>query len=458
MKSRRTLKTAVRALRRNVTRAALTTLGIVIGVAAVIAMMEIGNGSSIAIQRTIASMGANNLLVQPGTAASGGVSFGAGSVLTLTPQDGEAISRECTSVASVAPVVRARTQVVYRNRNWVPMYIYGTTPTFLDVRDWTDLTEGEPFTERDVRNSSKVCLVGQTIVRELFGGESPIGKSIRVQNVSFKVVGVLSSKGANMMGLDQDDILLAPWTTIKYRVTGSSLSNPNQSSASLSQNASTVNTLNQLYPNSQNSLYSIPSASEQADTPQPVRFVNVDQILVAARSANQIPLAMQEIIFLLRERHHIRPGEADDFNIRDMTEITKTLSSTTGLMTKLLLCVAMISLVVGGVGIMNIMLVSVTERTREIGLRMAVGAQPGDIMRQFLAEAVVLCLIGGAVGILFGRVSSYLVTLLLRWPTAISVGAILAAVLVSASVGILFGYYPASKAARLDPIEALRYE
>jgi ABC-type antimicrobial peptide transport system permease subunit len=184
----------------------------------------------------------------------------------------------------------------------------------------------------------------------------------------------------------------------------------------------------------------------------------VDQILVAARSSNQIPLAMQEITFLLRERHHIRPGEPDDFNIRDMTEITKTLSSTTGLMTKLLLCVAMISLVVGGVGIMNIMLVSVTERTREIGLRMAVGAQPGDIMRQFLAEAVVLCLIGGAVGILFGRVSSYLVTLLLRWPTAISVGAIVAAVLVSASVGILFGYYPASKAARLDPIEALRYE
>jgi ABC-type antimicrobial peptide transport system permease subunit len=458
MKSRRTLKTAVRALRRNVTRAALTTLGIVIGVAAVIAMMEIGNGSSIAIQHTITSMGANNLLVQPGTAASGGVSFGAGSVLTLTPQDGEAISRECTSVASVAPVVRARTQVVYGNRNWVPMYIYGTTPTFLDVRDWTDLTEGEPFTERDVRNSSKVCLIGQTLVRELFGGESPIGRSIRVQNVSFKVVGVLSSKGANMMGLDQDDILLAPWTTIKYRVTGSSLSNPNQSSASFSQNASTVNTLNQLYPNSQNSLYPIPSTSEQADTPQPVRFVNVDQILVAARSSNQIPLAMQEITFLLRERHHIRPGEPDDFNIRDMTEITKTLSSTTGLMTKLLLCVAMISLVVGGVGIMNIMLVSVTERTREIGLRMAVGAQPGDIMRQFLAEAVVLCLIGGAVGILFGRVSSYLVTLLLRWPTAISVGAIVAAVLVSASVGILFGYYPASKAARLDPIEALRYE
>ena len=457
MKLYRVLITALRALRRNVTRAGLTTLGIVIGVAAVIAMMEIGNGSSIAIQRTIASMGANNLLVQPGTAASGGVSFGAGSVMTLTPQDADAILRECSAAVAVAPVVRARTQVVYGNRNWVPMYIYGTTPAFLDVRDWNDLTEGEPFTERDVRNSGKICLIGRTLVRELFGTESPVGQSIRVQNVSFKVIGVLSPRGANMMGVDQDDILIAPWTTIKYRVVGSSASTVNQSSAG-AQSSSGVNSLNQLYPNTQNSLYPAASTSEQADTPQPVRFVNVDQILVAARSSAEIPAAIQQITELLRERHHIRPGEASDFNIRDMTELTRTMSSTTALMTKLLLCVAMISLVVGGVGIMNIMLVSVTERTREIGLRMAVGAEADDVLRQFLLEAVVLCLIGGVLGIAVGRGSSYFVTLFLHWPTAPSLPAIIAAVAVSAAVGIIFGYYPASKAARLDPIEALRYE
>jgi ABC-type antimicrobial peptide transport system permease subunit len=458
VKTYRTFKLALRALRRNIMRTALTTLGIVIGVAAVIAMMEIGNGSSIAIQRTIASMGANNLLVMPGTAASGGVSFGAGSVMTLTPQDAETISRECPAVGGVAPVVRARTQVVYGNRNWVPMYIYGTTPSFLKVRDWTNMAQGEAFTERDVRNSSKVCMIGRTLARELFGGQSPIGKEIRVQNVAFNVIGVLSSKGANMMGMDQDDILVAPWTTIKYRVSGSSLANPNQSSTTSGQNASQVNTLNQIYPNSQQSLYPVPSSTQQADTPQPVRFANVDQIIAAARSSSQIPVAIQEITAVLREQHHIRPGESDDFSIRDMTEMTKAMSSTTALMTKLLFFVAMISLIVGGVGIMNIMLVSVTERTREIGLRMSVGADTADILQQFLTEAVVLCLIGGVVGILLGRCSSYLVILLLHWPTAASVSAIIVAVVVSATVGIIFGYYPAWKASRLDPIEALRYE
>ncbi len=457
MKLLRTLKTALRALRRNVMRAALTTLGIVIGVAAVIAMMEIGSGSSAAIQRTIASMGANNILVMPGTAASGGVSFGAGSVMTLTPEDADAIAQDCPAVGAVAPVVRARTQVVNGNRNWVPMFIYGTTPSFLDVRDWTQMAEGAAFTERDVRNASKVCVIGQTIVRELFGGESPLGRELRIQNVAFTVVGVLNPKGANMMGMDQDDIVVAPWTTIKYRVSGASLGNVNQSAAS-SQSSTTVNTLNQIYPNSQQNLYPVPSSTQQADTPQPVRFANVDQIISAATSPAQIPAAIEQMTTLLRERHHIRAGEPDDFSMRDMTEMTKAMSSATSLMTKLLLAVAMISLVVGGVGIMNIMLVSVTERTREIGLRMSVGAEPGDILRQFLTEAVVLCLIGGAVGILIGRGCSYLVRIVLHWPTAVSVGAIIAAVVVSASVGIVFGYYPAWKASRLDPIEALRYE
>ena len=455
MRHHHTLKTALRALRRNVMRASLTTLGIVIGVAAVIAMMEIGNGSSIAIQRTIASMGANNLLIQPGTAATGGVSYGAGSVMTLTPGDADAIALECPAVGSVAPAVRARTQVVYGNRNWVPMFIYGTTPAYLEVRDWTVMAEGEPFAGRDVRNASKVCLIGQTLVRELFGGASPLGAEIRLQNVAFKVVGVLQFKGANMMGMDQDDVVLAPWTTIKYRVVGSSATTANQSGPAA---GNAVNTLSQIYPGTAPGLYPVPSVTEQADTPQPVRFTNVDQIITAARSPRQIPAAIQQITAVLRERHHLRPGEADDFNIRDMTEMTKAMSSTTELMTKLLLVVAMISLVVGGEGIMNIMLVSVTERTREIGLRMAVGAEPGTILQQFLVEAVVLCLIGGAGGIVAGRACSYLVNLVLHWPTAPSVGAIIASVLVSAGVGIIFGYYPAWKASRFDPIEALRYE
>ena len=454
----RTTLMALTALRRNIMRSALTTLGIVIGIAAVIAMMEIGQGSSMAVQKTIQSMGADNLLVQPGTASSGGVTFGSGSVITLTPQDADAIAKECTAIRGVAPIVRARSQVVAGNRNWVPVYIYGTTPDFLPVRDWQDLDAGDMFTDRDVRNASKVCLIGQTLVQELFAGRDPIGAEIRVQNVSFKVLGVLSRKGANMMGLDQDDILIAPWTTIKYRVSGATLANVNQSTASRGDTSQQVNSLSQLYPAASNNLYPVPSPTQAADTPQPIRFANVDQILVRAASTDQIGLAMKQLTRLLHERHRIKPGQPDDFNIRDMAEMTKALASTSTLMMRLLLCVALISLVVGGVGIMNIMLVSVTERTREIGLRMAVGARARDILRQFLTEAVLLCLLGGAMGILIGRGGSVLVQVFLRWPTEPSIPAIIAAVVVSATVGIVFGFYPAWKASRLDPIEALRYE
>lgn len=460
----RTFRTAFRALRRNKMRSALTTLGIVIGVAAVIAMTEVGQGSSSAVQRTIASMGANNLLIMPGTAASGGVTFGSGSVVTLTPQDAEAIARECPAVTSVATVVRARTQVTHANKNWVPLYIYGTTPTFLDVREWTDLEEGEPFTDADVRNGTRVCLIGQTIKRELFNNVSALGQDIRLQNVAFRVIGVLSSRGANMMGLDQDDIVLAPWTAIKARVSSSTLTNVNQSTAANTTAgaavaaATTVNSLNQSYPGTQDSIYPTVDPLRAADYPQQTRFTNIDQILVRANSTDEIPLAIRQMTDLLHERHHIKGNQPDDFSVRDMTEMSKALSSTTDTMTRSLLFVALVSLIVGGVGIMNIMLVSVTERTREIGLRMAVGARPKDILRQFLVEAVVLCLVGGFVGIVIGRGAAELLHFLRGWPIEISLPAIVASIGVSASVGIVFGYYPAWKASRLDPIDALRYE
>jgi ABC-type antimicrobial peptide transport system permease subunit len=462
----RILRTAVRALRRNIVRSGLTTLGIVIGVGAVIAMTEIGQGSSLAVQNTIASMGANNLLVMPGTASTGGVSFGSGSVLTLTPQDAEAVSRDCQAVNSVAIVVRARTQVTFANKNWVPLYIYGTTPSFLDVREWFDLEEGEPFSDADVRSGARICLIGQTLKRELFNGQSPLDREIRLQNVPFRVVGVLSARGANMMGLDQDDIVLAPWTSIKARVSSSTLTNVNQSAAAASGNsaaaavsaATTVNSLNQSYPGNQDSVYPTIDPLRAADNPQQTRFQNIDQILVRANSAEEIPIAIRQITDLLHQRHHIKAGELDDFNVRDMTEMSKALGASTQTMTRSLLFVALVSLVVGGVGIMNIMLVSVTERTREIGLRMAVGARAKDILRQFLIEAIVLCLLGGVMGIILGRGASLTFNRLLGWPIQMSPAAIAAAILVSATVGIIFGYYPAWKASRLDPIDALRYE
>lgn len=453
--SLRTATTAFKALRRNPLRAALTTLGIVIGVAAVIAMMEIGAGSEAALQKTIASMGANVLLIRPGSASSGGVSFGAGTTTTLTPEDAQALLRECPAIANATPMVRARTQVVYGNRNWVPNAIYGATPAYLAIQNLEELAEGEPFTERDVLNGNRVCLLGPTLARELFEGESPLGKEIRIKNIAFRVIGVLASKGANMMGFDQDDIILAPWTTVKYRVSGASLTTTNQSSSASSEN---INTLSNLYPSRQESLYPQQSSIQQADNPMPVRFANIDQIMAVAGNANEVAAAIQEATTVLRERHRLRKDEPDDFNIRDMAELNRTLSTTTRLMTNLLLAVAMISLLVGGVGIMNIMLVSVTERTREIGLRMAVGAKGRDILQQFLVEAVALCLAGGAMGILLGHGGGLLVQFLLQWPVETSPSAIGAAVLVSAAVGILFGFYPAWKASRLDPIEALRYE
>lgn len=449
--------TAIRAINRNAVRSWLTALGIIIGIAAVIAMMEIGQGSKKAVQQTIASMGANTLLVLPGAASSGGVTLGSGSVQTLTPDDCDAIGRECDGVQAVAPIVRARAQIIYGNRNWVPVFIYGTSAAFLEVRDWESLQDGVMFTDRDVRNGNQVCLVGQTIVRELFEGRSPLGQELRIQNVSFKVVGILSRKGANMMGIDQDDIVLAPWTTIKYRVSGTTMTSIAQAAPTALDSAQQVNTLNQRYPGRQ-SLYPIASASQLADTPQPVRFTTVDQILVKTRSSLAAPQTIRQISELLRERHHLHAPQEDDCSVRDMSEVMQALAATSLLIGSLLLTVALISLIVGGVGIMNIMLVSVTERTREIGLRMALGAAPRMILEQFLVEAVVLCLFGGALGVVLGRGSSLLVHAFLKWPTEISLPAIFAAVGVSVTVGVIFGFYPAWKASRLDPIAALRYE
>jgi ABC-type antimicrobial peptide transport system permease subunit len=423
----------------------------------VIAIFEISSGSREQLIKTMSSMGANMLIVQSGAAASGGVSWGTGSEKTLTPEDAEQMALQCPSVIAVAPIVQGSGQVVYQNRNWIPANMSGTAPDYLIVRDWQQMHEGEMFTERDVLASNKVCVLGLTLAKELFQGESPVGRDVRVNNVSLRVVGVLGRKGGSMMGMDQDDILVAPWTTMKYRITGGRASAALSSSTASTPGYDKVNSLNQLYPGS-TKLYPEQSTSQKANTPMPIRFTNVDTILAKAASAERAKDAIEEITGLLKERHRIQEGEDDDFSIRDMAEIINAMSSMTKMMGGLLMIVAMISLAVGGVGIMNIMLVSVTERTREIGLRMAVGARAKHILRQFLIESVVLCLFGGELGILLGRGATFLVWYFLRWPVSASIPAIVAAFVVSAGVGITFGFYPAWKASRLDPIDALRYE
>lgn len=448
-----TAKLALGALRRNPMRAMLTTLGIVIGVGAVIAMVEIGNGSSAALKKSIASMGANVLLVRPGTSSTQGVSSGAAAGNSLTPQDAEALLRDCPSVKTLAPIVRARVQVVRGSRNWAPNTVFGSTPRILEVRDWENLAEGEPFTDHDVKTAARVCLIGKTIVRELFDGESPVGQTIRVGNVTFTVVGVLRAKGANMIGMDQDDTLIAPWTTVRYRVSGAAPAQANQSPSSTKSSS-----VGALYPSGQTSLYPDRSDTQTRNHPLSTRLAKVDEIMAIAADSSQTSSAVGQITDVLRRRHRLKEGAANDFEVRDMSEMSNVLSSTTALMSSLLLLVAMISLLVGGVGIMNIMLVSVTERTREIGLRMAVGAKGRDILRQFLVEAVVLCLAGGAIGIGLGHGGSLLVRAVLRWPVEASLSAIVLSVAVSATVGTVFGFYPAWKASRMDPIEALRYE
>jgi ABC-type antimicrobial peptide transport system permease subunit len=364
-------------------------------------------------------------------------------------------------VDSVAPIVSTRQQVVFQNKNWNPASLLGTTPGFLRVREWEEMDEGEPFTDEDVRDGALVCLLGQTLVRELFGERSPIGQEVLVKDVPMKIIGVLRKKGADIVGEDQDDILLAPWTTIKYRVSaGVDSGGPaaTAAGAALPNVADQIQLLSRRYPRAGHDLFVAPALLQALNTPKLERIANVDTILVRSVATSEIPAAMAQITDLLRHRHSIASGQADDFSVRDFTEVVAAVRSTVNLISQLLLCVALIALVVGGVGIMNIMLVSVTERYREIGLRMAVGARPRDILLQFLVESVVLCLMGGLVGILVGRGTSLLVRHLAGWPTQPSWGAMIASVAISATVGIAFGYYPAWKASRLNPIEALSYE
>jgi len=403
-----TIKISLRALRVNKMRSALTMLGIIIGVGAVITMLAVGTGARQRIGEQIASMGSNLLIVLPGTTTSGGARMGAGSQMTLSTSDAEAIQRECPAVLYVAPVLGGVAQVIYGNQNW-STGVTGTTPAMLEVRDWP-LSEGRPFAEEDVRSASKVCLLGQTVVDNLFGGIYPIGQVVRIKNVPFTVIGVLDRKGQSPNGQDQDDTIYIPVTTAQKKIFGTTF-------------------------------------------PGMVRI-----IMVKAKGAEELSQAEKQITELLRQRHRIAQKQDDDFTVRNLTQMMQAAEESAKIMALLLGAVASVSLLVGGIGIMNIMLVSVTERTREIGIRMAVGAKTWDIRLQFLIEALILSLIGGGIGIVIGVSGSQVLSTIAGWPTIVSLFSIFLAFGFSGVVGIFFGFYPAMKASLLDPIEALRYE
>jgi len=410
-----TTRIALRALRKNKMRAGLTVLGVVIGIAAVTTMVSIGQSAGDLVQGQFQTLGTNLIVVHSASKQRGAVRYGHGSTPTLTAADCDAMIEECPSLLAASPLVGAGGQVIYGNTNWNPREMVGVGTDYLTVRNW-QLRHGGFFTERDVASAAKVCVIGKTLVVKLFQTTNPLGKTIRIQKIPFRIIGVLETKGANIVGDDQDNVVLAPYTTIRKRLRRS-------------------------------------------------RFDNVDVILASARSVTGMAEAEHEITQLLYERHHIHPGESADFKVQNTTEILKILAIITGTMTMLLASIAGISLLVGGVGIMNIMLVSVTERTREIGIRMAVGARGRDILRQFLVEAVLLSSIGGMVGLALGIGASAGITTIINvfsagseWPVVISFKAAVIAMLFSASVGVFFGYYPARRASRLDPIDALRYE
>ena len=386
-------------------RSVLTALGIIIGVGAVIAMTGVGNGAKSQVEAQIASLGQNVVLVFSGGTSPNGLRTGWGGAGTLKIADAEAIEREIPNVTIVSPEIRTNAQVVAGNQNWMTQ-ILGESADYFDLRQWP-LEEGASFTAQDVRSTSKVAVIGKTVAKTLYGSESPLGQIIRIKNVPFIILGVLSSKGLSVMGSDQDDVIILPYTSAMKRVAG-------------------VTTL---------------------------RGINIQ----VANTKDMAP-AQQQITALLRQQHGIRPGKDDDFTVRSQEEIAAMATATSNIMSLLLGAIASVSLVVGGIGIMNIMLVSVTERTREIGIRMAVGAHGRDILLQFLIEAVALSSLGGIIGILLGLGSSRLIATLAGWPIATSMSSIATAFLFSAAVGIFFGFYPAKKASQLDPIEALRYE
>jgi putative ABC transport system permease protein len=408
-----TMGTALRALAKNKMRAGLTVLGVVIGIAAVTTMISVGQSAGELVQGQFRALGTNVLIVLPESRRDGGVRKSGNP--TLTAHDSGAIGSECPSVLAASPFVWTNGQVIYGNVNWDPDEMLGVGPDYLTVLNW-QLRSGNFFTRREINAAEKVCVIGQTLVAKLFQTTNPIGQAIRVKNTPFQVIGVLEAKGANLVGQDQDNILLMPFTTVRKRLQGSN-------------------------------------------------FNSVDAIMVSARSMDQMSQAAYEIDQLLYERHRMAPGEEPDYFIRNTTEIANVLGMITGTMTLLLSAIAAISLLVGGVGVMNIMLVSVTERTREIGIRMAVGARGKDIMRQFLVESVMLSSFGGIVGFLLGVAASIGITKVItrfsngiEWPAVVSIPTAIVAMIFAAAVGIFFGYYPAHRASRLDPIEALRYE
>ena len=399
------LPLALKSLRRNRMRSALTMLGVIIGVSAVICTIAIGEGASHKIQEAIASVGANVVWVEAGGVNRGGVRTGSGGTKSLTLADMHAIHDQIPLIVHVSPVVDTRTQLVYGNQNWNST-VRGVSPDYVNVKAWP-VVKGGMFDETDVERAAAVCVLGQTIVDQLFGEMEPLGETIRVKGEPCKVVGVLGVKGQSATGQDQDDTFFMPYTTVMKKIKG------------------------QYW---------------------------LDDIMMSAVSAGMIPAAEAQIAQLLRARHHIREGADDDFNLRHPTEIAEAIAASARTMEVLLASVASVSLLVGGVGIMNIMLVSVTERTREIGLRMAVGARGRDVLRQFLLEAVLLSLTGGLLGIALGMGGTRTISQVFEWPTRVSSNAIALSVAFAAAIGIFFGFYPARRAARLDPIEALRHE
>jgi len=403
-----TLKIALRALRTNKMRSFLTMLGIIIGIAAVIAMMAVGSGASYVISQQIASIGSNIILVIPGSTTSGGLRMGTGGSQTLTSDDVRAIMAECPSVSRASGTTRTTSQVVYGNMNWSTL-IMGASPELFDIREWYTVS-GRSIGQQDVDGAAKVCLLGQTVADNLFGGDDPVGKIVRIKKIPFTVIGVLERKGQSPQGTDQDDAIFVPLRTAQVKLSRSS------------------------FPNS------------------------VGAVIVQAKGEELLDKAEEEINSLLKQRHRITNGKEPDFSTRNLSEILAVAEQSSKAMSLLLGAVASISLIVGGIGIMNIMLVSVTERTREIGIRMAIGARRNDILWQFMTEAVLLTMLGGIIGIMLGAGGATVVSKILDWPTLISVQSIVVAFFFSGAVGIFFGFYPARKAAGLNPIDALRYE